>query len=227
MENPERIVIKGTSNGVIITIGAGDWQSILGQLATKLGQRSSFFKGGRVSLAVSKRLLEAKEIETVGHLLAEHHMTLWAVVSDSPETRAAAQSLGLEAEPVTSPPAPTIATVAAEQDALVETTITIRRTLRSGQSIEHPGSVVVIGDVNPGAKIVAGRNIIIWGRLRGSAHAGAVLADDAFVCALELSPMQLSIGNIISRAPAEAAPADIMPEMALVQNGQIVAEGWQ
>lgn len=224
MENPERIVIKGTSNGVIVTIGPGDWPSVLEQLAKKLSQRSSFFKGGRVSLAVARRLLETEEIEAVGRLLAEHHMTLWAVAGDAPETRAAAQSLGLEVESTT---APAVATVAADQDSLVETTITIRRTLRSGQSVEHPGSVVVIGDVNPGAKIVAGRNIIIWGRLRGSAHAGAVLADDAFVCALELSPMQLSIGNIISRAPAEAAPAEIMPEMALVQNGQIVAEGWQ
>ena len=223
MENPDRIVIKGTSNGVIVTIGPGEWQAVLEQLAKKLSQRSSFFKGGRVSLAVSKRLLEAEAIEAVGRLLAEHHMTLWAVTSDAPETRAAAQSLGLEVESAVSPAPGAVA----DQDSLVETTITIRRTLRSGQSVEHPGSVVVIGDVNPGAKIVAGRNIIIWGRLRGSAHAGAVIADDAFVCALELSPMQLSIGNIISRAPVEAAPAEIMPEMALVQNGQIVAEGWQ
>lgn len=225
MSSNERVSIKGTSDGVIITIGSGDWQTILDQVARKLGQRSSFFKGGRVALSVGKRLLDAPQIETMGELLSEQQMTLWAVNSTASKTCEAAKSLGLEAELKSASSNGAVAV--AKHDSEAETAQTIRRTLRSGQTVEHPGTVIVVGDVNPGAKIVAGRNVIIWGRLRGTVHAGAIIAEDAFVCALELSPMQLIIGTIISRAPADGVQGEIIPEMAFVQDGQIVAEAWQ
>jgi len=220
----DRISIKGTSDGVVITIGAGDWAALMKQLARKLGQKSAFFKGGRVALAVGQRLLDAEALTTVGALLLEHHMTLWAVKSDAEETRAAAETIGVEAGPVPGQPRPP--SPAATVDPL-QSMVTMRRTLRSGQSIEHMGHVVVIGDVNPGAKIVAGGDVIIWGRLRGTVQAGAVSGDKAIVCALELSPRQLIIGSIISRSPGEDASAEITPEMAFIQDGQIVAEAWQ
>jgi septum site-determining protein MinC len=221
----ERVSIKGTSNGVIITIGPGDWQTILKELALKLGQKSSFFKGGRVALSVGKRVLNAEEIEVVGELLVKHQMSLWAVNSEAPETRTAAESLGLEFELTVATPAPPVSP--GEMRPLIDTTMIIRRTLRSGQRVEHPGNVVIIGDVNPGAEVVAGGYVIIWGRLRGTVHAGAVKAEDTFVCALELLPMQLIIGNVISRSPTDDSPAEIIPEMAFVQDGQIVAEAWR
>jgi septum site-determining protein MinC len=87
--------------------------------------------------------------------------------------------------------------------------------------------VVLIGDVNPGAEIKAGGSVIVWGRLRGIVHAGAnSSSEDAVVCALQLSPMQLRIGDYITRAPADEDSHEIVPEMASVQDGQIVAEAW-
>ncbi len=226
---PERVIIKGTSNGIIVTIGAGNWKTILRQLAQKLEQRSSFFKGGRVAVAVGERLLNEEELEALGVLLAEHHMTLWAVYSNAPDTQAAAKALGLEAEPANAPAVAQKTGRAARTPPTepTENVTTIRRTLRSGQTVESLGNVVVIGDVNPGAVIKAGGYVIIWGNLRGTVYAGAVSPENAFVAALELKPVQLIIGDAIARAPADERRRTIIPEIAFVQDGQIVAEAWR
>jgi septum site-determining protein MinC len=106
--------------------------------------------------------------------------------------------------------------------------ILVQRTLRSGQVIQHSGHIIVIGDVNPGAEIRAGGSVIVWGRLRGTVQAGmdAERGQNAVVCALQLSPTQLRIGDHITRAPA-ASDHELVPERASVQDGQIVAEPWQ
>ncbi len=219
---PERITIKGTSNGIVVTIGAGNWQTILHYLAQKLEQRASFFKGGRAAVAVGERLLNEEELEALGTLLAEHQMTLWAVYSDAAETQTAAKALGLEIEP----PRPASAATRASSPRPTDSVTTIRRTLRSGQTVETLGYVVVIGDVNPGAVIKAGGYVIIWGYLRGTVYAGAVSPEDAFVAALELKPVQLIIGNAIARAPADDRRRTVIPEIAFVQDGKIIAEAW-
>ena len=74
-------------------------------------------------------------------------------------------------------------------------------TLRGGQSLHHPGHIVVVGDVNPGAELVATGDIIVLGALRGVAHAGAQGDDTACVIALELSATQLRIATRIAVAP--------------------------
>jgi septum site-determining protein MinC len=148
------------------------------------------------------------------------------VESESPDTVDAATQLGLEiglsqpARPASAPVAPSLAQGEA---------ILVQRTLRSGQVLHHPGHVVVIGDVNPGAEIRAGGSVVVWGRLRGTVHAGVGegQGENAVVCALQLSPTQLRIGDFITRSPADDTDHDIVPEMASVQEGQIVAEPWK
>lgn len=76
-----------------------------------------------------------------------------------------------------------------------------RGTLRSGQSIEFASSIVVIGDVNPGAKVVAKGNIIVIGSLKGAAYAGVGGSKNAFIIALDMDPMQLRIGDLYARSP--------------------------
>jgi septum site-determining protein MinC len=107
--------------------------------------------------------------------------------------------------------------------------LVVRRTLRSGQAINHPGHVVLIGDVNPGAEIVAGGDVIVWGKLRGTVHAGASGTDDAVVCALQLAPSQIRIGGLVARPPEWEQPSahgQTVAEIASVQGGQIVVERW-
>lgn len=102
--------------------------------------------------------------------------------------------------------------------------------LRGGQRVSHAGSVVVLGDVNPGAEIVAGEHVLVWGRLRGLVEAGlardADAVDDIRVAALDLSPTQLRIGDAIARAPEEPGRVPT-PETARCQEGRIVVDGWR
>ena len=96
-------------------------------------------------------------------------------------------------------------------------------TLRSGQRIETPFSLIVIGDVNPGADLVAGGDIIVLGSLRGTAHASAY-NDDSFenvIIAMHMQPMQLRIGSIISRGSDEIASR---VEIARIENRRIIVE---
>lgn len=219
----DRITIKGTSNGLIITLGSGLWPNLVGELDQRLSERASFFKGGRVALHVGSRQLIRTELEAIGEILSRHDVTLWAVESDSPGTRDAAAELGLE---IGLPDRPAI--VQADSADTPAEAIVVRRTLRSGQVIYHPGHVVIIGDVNPGAEIRAGGNVVVWGRLRGTVHAGiGADGDKAVVCALQLSPTHLRIGNYIARSPTQETGQEMTPEMASVQNNQIVAESWK
>ena len=105
-----------------------------------------------------------------------------------------------------------------------EAAIFVRRTLRSGFSLQHAGHVVVIGDVNPGAQVIATGNVVVWGRLRGMVHAGAEGDSKAVVCALDLSPTQLRISDRIAVTPKRRGKPQ--PEMARLQGGQVIAEPW-
>lgn len=96
-----------------------------------------------------------------------------------------------------------------------------RGTLRGGQSLANVGHVVVIGDVNPGAEIVAGGDILVFGALRGVAHAGAQGDRTARVYALVLEPTQLRIATTIAAgAERTGAPA---PEEAFLGEGDRIA----
>jgi septum site-determining protein MinC len=220
------VTIKGIRDGLLVTLGRGDWNHLLAELEERLGKPTAFFKGARVAFQVGSRSLSTAEIETARDLLARNTITLWAVVSESPATQAAARQLELD----TALPGHAPETDESADEPSVEPAsllaLLVRRTLRSGQALRHPGHVVLIGDVNPGAEIVAGGDVVVWGKLRGTVHAGAMGDESCVVCALELAPTQLRIGNLVSRPPDERRSRRIRPEMAFVIQGRIVAEPW-
>jgi septum site-determining protein MinC len=245
----DRVRIRGTSQGLVITLGAGDLGALLRELDERLSSTASFFRGGRVALHVGPRELTTEELEALGQTISRNGVSLWAVIGDSAATQAAAEALGLETTfgPQVTLPPEAASTPRPERDEgrdkgqletevedaalrLAQDTalgVLIRRTLRSGQVVQHPGHVVVIGDVNPGAEIIAGGDVVVWGKLRGIVHAGATGDDEAVVCALSLAPLQLRIGNHIARAPEGREDLPERPEMASVQDGEIVAEPWE
>ena len=100
----------------------------------------------------------------------------------------------------------------------------VRRTLRSGQRIRYRGNVIILGDVNPGAEVVAGGDIVVLGALRGVAHAGAAGNDQAIVAAYRLRPLQLRIGRVVARAPEETSEAPGMPEVARLWENRVVID---
>ena len=94
-----------------------------------------------------------------------------------------------------------------------------RGTLRGGRALQQLGSIVVVGDVNPGAELVATGDIVVFGALRGTAHAGAQGDVEARVFALELAPTQLRIATFIASGDnGQRKPA---PEVAFVSAGRI------
>lgn len=104
-------------------------------------------------------------------------------------------------------------------------TILINQTIRSGQRIKYPTNIVIIGDINPGAEVIAGGDIVVIGKLRGVVHAGATGQNDSQIIALKLQPTQLRIGHIISRSPDELKDVEpSVPERAYVKEGVIIVE---
>ena len=103
----------------------------------------------------------------------------------------------------------------------VKETIYHEGTLRSGQNIVSEGHIIVLGDVNPGAEISASGNIVVLGQLKGIAHAGMDGDRNATVSALLLSPTQLRIAEIITRAPEGEKKAEYNPEIARIKDGSI------
>jgi septum site-determining protein MinC len=85
--------------------------------------------------------------------------------------------------------------------------------------------VVVIGDVNPGAEVIAGGSVVVWGRLRGSVHAGAEGDSAAVVCALEMDPIQVRISDKV--LPSGKRKPKPQPEILRIQNNELTAETWQ
>jgi len=232
--------IKGTKDGLLVTLGEGELASLLAELKERLSGTASFFKGGRVALEVGQWELSVKEIGHIQALLAQHEVTLGTVISEAPVTRAAARSLGLETKRSSRPkprperraeedfaePSARAQAEGLSRDEFSEGAL-VRYTLRSGQIIRHPGHVVVIGDVNAGAEVIAGGDIVIWGRLRGTVHAGATGDDQAIVCALDLAPTQLRIGKHIARPPEGKPRRRTIPEVASVQGGRIIVQSWK
>ena len=225
------VIIRGTRDGVSIVCEQGDWDDLLEDLAKRLHATAAFFTGSRVTLDVGERLVSEGELRALEEIINRYDMGLYAVVAANPRTRDVARAVGTRAmsgeQPESRPaPAAPAAVEAPAPEQGPSQGILVRRTVRSGQAVQHPGHVVIIGDVNPGGEVIAGGDVVIWGKLRGVVHAGAVGDDGAVVCALQMRPMQLRIGNHIARAPEERGKRPSRPEVALVKGDSIVAEPW-
>lgn len=112
--------------------------------------------------------------------------------------------------------------VSAEGDSRQMMTV-VNRTVRNGEEITSKGSVMICGNVNPGAKIVAAGSIDVRGKCRGIVHAGAAGDYQAFVVADRLMPMQICIANLIARSPDNPEKSEYA-EKAYIKDGQIIIE---
>jgi septum site-determining protein MinC len=216
--------IKGLRDGLLITVGDGEWDALEPVLLAQIRAQGAFFQGARIALEVGPQILRVNDLVSLRDKLSEQGVSLWAVLSESPTTEKTAQLLGLATR--ISKPRPEETRHFAVDNLGDETALFLRKTLRSGTRIEFPGHVVVFGDVNPGAEIVAEGNVLVWGRVRGMIHAGAKGDTSAYICALDLSPTQLRIANEVS---AMLKPLDDpRPEIAsLNEEGKLQSVPWQ
>lgn len=220
MKDSSLIQIKGIRDGLLVTLGEASWPVIQRALLERIEEQPSFFQGARLALDVGNQVLKSAELTPLRDQLSERGIMLWAVLSNSPTTENTAQILGLATRIHKTRPQEIQAAKGIDD----ETALWINKTLRSGTRIEFAGHIVVFGDVNPGAEVIAGGSVIIWGRLRGVVHAGAQGNRDAVVCALDLSPTQLRVAGEIATAPERRSKPQ--PEIVRIKNGQLQAETW-
>ncbi len=217
--------IKGVKEGLLVTVGDGDWSEASRTLLEKLLEKQDFFRGARLVLQLGGRSLGAADLGKLRDDLGDLQINLWTVLSESALTENAAKALGLEVslpKPQSALP-PDLPPISPSEDG--SQAILVDHTLRSGKSVRFPGHVIVLGDVNAGAEVVAGGNIIVWGRVRGTVQAGSEGDVTAVICALDLAPTQLRIANAIATSPKRRGKPE--PEIARIKDRQIVAERWK
>jgi septum site-determining protein MinC len=226
------IAIKGTRSGLLLTLEAGmPFSELLQALAHRLEESPTFFKGASLTVDTTQRALRVSERLQLEKLLAQYQMSIAAGTPEKERKAAKTITLPPETPQVQAQTQAQVARVT--QDLSNEQrdprdhddTLYLRRTVRSGQAIHHHSSIVILGDVNPGAEIVAGGDVIVWGVLRGMVHAGYPDNEQALVCSLQLAPVQLRIAHLLSRPP-EGFEAQARPEVATIRHGQIIVEAW-
>jgi septum site-determining protein MinC len=220
---PSTFQIKGIREGLLVSLGEGTWPELQETLMNRIHEQENFFKGAHVALDVGNQILHAAEMGSLRDRLSEEGISLWALISNSPTTEQTAQVLGLATRLSTPKPERSVRTLDTNLTT-GEAAVLVQRTLRSGYKLSSKGHVIVIGDVNPGAEIVASGSVVIWGKLRGVVHAGAEGDEHAVVCALDLAPTQLRIADKIAIPPQRKGKAT--PEIAHIQDDQVTAVSW-
>ena len=176
-------------------------------------------------LATGDWPLTVADLRELEPLLLRRGLRLVRVEAPAPEALVAAASLGV----VTQLQRPGDRAGAAAHEPTAPTGpqglgLTIHQgTLRSGDHLQVEGSVLLLGDVNPGARISAAGDVRVWGRLRGVAHAGCQGNHQARIVAMQLRPLQLRIAEAVARGPEDLPPRGYA-EQALLVDGAIAIE---
>lgn len=177
-------------------------EDIMYALRKKIPDLKKLYKGERTPIIITGKILKNKEIDEIQELIKKHIDV--PVKFDSPRT------LGLHG----------IVKTYNKEIAVSETKFH-RGAVRSGQKIEFEGSLVIIGDVNDGAEVIAGDNIVILGALRGLAHAGAKGNKNAIIAASSIDAPQLRIANIIKEREKDEIQEDNKTYAFLDEKGNL------
>lgn len=208
------VVIKGNKYGIIVILDkALPFEELKEEVAKKFRESSDFLGDSSMGITFEGRFLENDEIRELLDIIAENSKLNIVCVVDNDKEREEYFKKSVEEH----------LTELANNDGQF-----YRGTLRSGQVIESEASIIVLGDVNPGAKVVSAGNVIILGSLKGTVYAGVSGESGAFVVALEMDPMQIRIGDYIARASDDNGKKSkkSKPEtkIAFVENGNIYIE---
>ncbi|WP_125152605.1 septum site-determining protein MinC [Clostridium rectalis] len=199
----DSIIIKGNREGLNAVINMNkfkDFDEMLEVLIEKLSKGKLFFKGCTLKITTELRYINERDLRRLKDILFDEFLIRDCIIEDSGERRTKAFSGIYEGR-----------------------TKFIRRTIRSGQIINYPGNLVIIGDVNSGSEIYAGGNIIVFGALRGYVHAGVGGNHRAMVAAFYLQPQILQIGDMATRAPDDNIKPQY-PEVAKIKANTIIVE---
>lgn len=196
-----------------------DWLQFRQDLQQRLTAGDRFWPPHTaVHLIAGDRLLDSRHLQALDEVLAAAQLSLKWVHTSRRQTAVAAAAAGYSIEQIV--PQLSLNQPAAGDPSVPADPLYLQTTVRSGVEIRHPGTVIILGDLNPGGVVVAEGDILVWGRLRGIAHAGAKGNLQCRIMALQMEPTQLRIANQVARAPA-AAPDRFYPEVAQIAAGGI------
>ncbi|WP_017662451.1 septum site-determining protein MinC [Baaleninema simplex] len=196
------------------TAGELTWQELWQQLKHRLqASDRSWQPNTRVRVVAGDRLLDSRQLQELDDALSQAQLKLERVFTRRRQTAVAAATAGYSVE---QPLAQDLLQQTSELSATaLAEPLYLHTTLRSGTEIRHPGNVVLVGDVNPGGAVIAEGDILIWGRLRGVAHAGAAGNPQSLIMALQMEPTQIRIADSVARAPSDK-PSQYYPEVAYI-----------
>ena len=190
------------------------WSEVLQQLKQRLNAGERLWQADTsVHLIARDRLLDGRQLQAIADALTEAQLCLTRVYTSRRQTAVAAATTGYSVEQQSS--IAQLNPAGAESAQAMEEPLYLQTTLRSGGDVRHNGTVIILGDLNPGSSVVATGDILIWGRLRGTAHAGAKGNAQCLIMALQMEPNQIRIADFVARAP-ENPPAQYYPEVAYV-----------
>ncbi|WP_391574061.1 septum site-determining protein MinC [Cohnella sp.] len=193
------ITIKGVKEGLVFQLDDQcDFVELLDELSAKLDKHGQQFNGPIVHIFIKlgARQLNEEDKERLKAILRKQgNLLVQSIESDPPE-----------ADPDAKPAAHLH---------------TMTGIIRSGQTVEYEGHLLLIGDVNPGGTIRCSGDVYVLGALRGSVHAGTQGNAEAIIAASLMRPTQLRIADIISRPPDEWASAEPWMEYAFLNEGKM------
>lgn len=197
MTEKQYIIIKGVKEGLLFLLDDEcSYSELLQELEYKLQKTHSQLLSGpliHVSVKLGKRLLSEQEKEQIRAIIrTQGNLIVQSVESDLDERLA--------------------------DDKKFQVVATM---IRSGQTIEFDGDIMLLGDVNPGGSIICTGNIYVMGALRGTAHAGSNGRTDVIIAASLMRPTQLKIADVYSKRLDEWATADAAMEFAYWSDGEM------
>ncbi len=189
-----------------------------------LSQNLNEINGIGIELDCNDWNMKCKDLKEIVLIAKEQNNYISIVRSRFPETVVSAFALSLKGELILTEPDNT--SVKPPNNLYLTNKVSNefifhQGTLRSGELLESDGNLMILGDVNPGAMVRANENIMIWGRLLGTAHAGKSGNINSKISALQLRPRHLRIADKIARGPKEKPEIGIA-EQAEIQSGQII-----
>ena len=227
-----KIGIKQNKKGTFLDLSKGqlEQENFIDDFSSFSNEISAFLSGTSVSLIMPEAIEENSEtlsiIEQMRAELNRNNISLKSIMSGSEGKKIsnAVPDKRIEEEPER---------INSEKKEVVDIsglpeTLYVEANLRSGQLIRYPGNVFVLGDVNPSAEIIASGDIIIWGTLRGMAHAGSDGDKEAKIIAMEINAGQIRIADRITTIPSTMAKdrkknKEKVPMLVKIENNEIIA----
>ncbi|XID93609.1 septum site-determining protein MinC [Paenibacillaceae bacterium WGS1546] len=196
------ITIKGVKEGLVFLLDDRcEFVALLDELTAKLDKHVQQFNGPIVHIFIKlgSRQLDDDDKERIRAIFRRQgNLLIQSIESDPPER-----------DPDCKP-------------SVVLHTMT--GMVRSGQTVEYDGHLLLLGDVNPGGTIRCTGDVYVLGALRGSVHAGTGGNEEAIIAASLMRPTQLRIADVISRPPDEWASAEPWMEYAFLRDGAMAID---